>query len=288
ETLAQWDRHRATWARQVDRIIVLEGTRPQRPPMDPAVFEAWRHSTARLNAIEEERALPYLLVAIPTLARAETRGESLAELETLLLPALDVTLPRLQEEIGRVRDAFSGAQELVLCTGQQYELRMNLGTRLLLADDGYIDEADRGRGAIVSNLPAGSLYTTVLEEESEGIVWLEQVGQAREVQLDFQGGRIVQITAREGRDEVEALFAQHSGEPRRVSHIGIGLNPAVRQAMEWTLVDEHVYGALFLALGENRYMGGQNESSLNIDFAITDGTLLADGRAIVQDGQVVV
>ncbi|MFL5803531.1 MAG: hypothetical protein ACJ8CR_17530 [Roseiflexaceae bacterium] len=54
------------------------------------------------------------------------------------------------------------------------------------------------------------------------------------------------------------------------------------------LVDEHVYGSLFIALGENRYMGGQKESSLNIDFSIPSGTLLVGGRAIVADGSVVV
>ena len=52
-------------------------------------------------------------------------------------------------------------------------------------------------------------------------------------------------------------------------------------------MDEHVHGALLLALGENQYMGGQNASSLNVDYALGDATLMVDGRRIVSEGKVV-
>ena len=53
-------------------------------------------------------------------------------------------------------------------------------------------------------------------------------------------------------------------------------------------MDEHIHGGLLISLGENRYMGGQNESSLNVDYAIPQATLLVDGQPIVQEGRVVV
>jgi hypothetical protein len=54
----------------------------------------------------------------------------------------------------------------------------------------------------------------------------------------------------------------------------------------WPLVDEHVQGAVFVALGENRYLGGENASSLNVDVAVANATLLCDGRQIVEDGRL--
>ena len=66
-----------------------------------------------------------------------------------------------------------------------------------------------------------------------------------------------------------------------MSHIGIGLNPYLDRPTGWTIVDEHIHGAIFIALGENRYMGGQNELSLNVDYAFSDVTLEVDGRTIV-------
>ena len=73
-----------------------------------------------------------------------------------------------------------------------------------------------------------------------------------------------------------------------MSHIGIGLNPYLHHPTGWTIVDEHIHGAVFIALGENRYMGGQNESSLNVDYALGGVSLEVDGRTIVSQGKVIV
>ena len=54
----------------------------------------------------------------------------------------------------------------------------------------------------------------------------------------------------------------------------------------WTLVGERLHGSLFVALGENRYLGGENASSLSVDFAVPGATLLVDDR-IVDDAGVV-
>ena len=102
--------------------------------------------------------------------------------------------------------------------------------------------------------------------------------------LHFVQGRVACIEAASGAEDLEALFDAHSGEPRRVSHVGVGLNPALRQPVGWTLVDEHMRGAFFVAMGENRYMGGQNASSLNIDFCSPRATVEVDGRVLVAEG----
>ncbi len=52
------------------------------------------------------------------------------------------------------------------------------------------------------------------------------------------------------------------------------------------LIDEHCHGAIFIAFGENRYLGGKNESSLNIDFTIRDADLLIGEKAIVTRGKL--
>ena len=45
----------------------------------------------------------------------------------------------------------------------------------------------------------------------------------------------------------------------------------------WQLVDEHVHGALFLALGENRYLGGTNAKGyiLGVQYAVAHNAWLA-------------
>ena len=284
--LAAWDSHRAAWMQQVDRVIVLGGAHPNVQAAPRAALTAWETAVQRLTEIEEARRLPFLVAAIPTAQRAQQMGVSLAELEALLLPALLVPAADLQARIAHILRAATGAQQLMIRSGTEHELHMQHGSRPWLSDDGHIDADDRARGAIVSNLPAGSIYTTVLEAATEGSIWLPRAGKAEDVVLVFENGRITDIHAAKGADSLAALFDRHSGEPRRISHIGIGLNPHLHQPIGWTLVDEHVDGYLFLALGENRYMGGENESSLNVDFAVPQATLLADGHALVARGQV--
>jgi hypothetical protein len=50
------------------------------------------------------------------------------------------------------------------------------------------------------------------------------------------------------------------------------------------MVDECRMGCVFIAFGENRYLGGENASSLNVDFTIQHGTLLVDGQVVVDRG----
>ena len=119
-------------------------------------------------------------------------------------------------------------------------------------------------------------------------MWLPKAAGATGVMLHFEGGRVARIEAESGAEDLEALFDAHSGEPRRVSHIGVGLNPALSRPIGWTLVDEHIRGAFFIALGENRYMGGQNASSLNVDFCNPKATVEIDGRVLVSEGEVAV
>lgn len=49
-------------------------------------------------------------------------------------------------------------------------------------------------------------------------------------------------------------------------------------------LDHHRAGAVFVALGENRSMGGLNASSLNEGFLVTRPTLTADGDPVVNRG----
>ena len=287
--LEHWDRHRRGWLQGVDRVVTFV-----RPPTNPGsasreAQEAWRRATDRLAAIEDDRRLPFLVAAVSGLDWAETLGVPLPELEAVLLPALLASPEELQVEIDRLLDAVGDSQDLLVRSGDGYELHLTHGERLWLGDDGRIDPHDRRRGAIVSNLPAGSIYTTVLEGETRGDLLLPKAGAASQVLFTFEAGRIVDVRAASGAGELKSWLFSHSGDPGRVSHLGIGLNPYLQQPLGLDVpVDEHVYGFMFVALGDNRYMGGENASSLNVDYILPQATFLADGKTILSAGQVMV
>jgi len=276
----------AKWMQQCDRIIVLTGGWLDLKDAPAENIQAWSGAQTRLSEIEEAKRTPSIVVAVPNETQAQRLGMTLEQLEAALHDPIVAPLMDLQNAALRIQHKMAG-DAIVIRTGNNCELRLRHGGRPVLIDDGYIDNNDRERGAVVSNLPAGSVYTTVLEDSAEGDLFLSQAGDARDATLHFNKGRVVKVDAANGADEIEAMFDAHTGESRRISHIGIGANPHLRKPIGWTLVDEHVWGALFIAFGENRYMGGQNESSLNEDFALHDAALEIDGVALLNAGRVV-
>jgi leucyl aminopeptidase (aminopeptidase T) len=232
--------------------------------------------------------LPFLLVAVATRERAKHFGQEIEELERVLLPALAATPDELQREVNRILPALADDEPLVI-RSRGLELRLRRGGRRWFSDEGRMPSAEQLGGAQpVLNLPAGSLYTTVIEDATTGSLYLAEAGEACDVVLHFEEGRVAGIDAAAGVEELAAMFDRHSGEPRRVSHVGIGLNPYLATTIGWPLVDEHRHGSLFIAFGENRYLGGENASSLNVDFVISDASLAVGSRAVVEGGEVVV
>ncbi len=287
--LAVWDRRRLSWVEHdIDRVLVLAGEEREEDVPSTA-RDAWRQAVDRLTTAEERRRLPYLLTAVPTEARAREMGVTLADLEDSVLPALLATPQELGREIDRVLGLLRTARTLTIRSAAG-ELHLTLAARPWLSDRGALPAASVSSGGVqpVNNLPAGAVYTTVVEEATQGSIRISRAAEARDITLHFMGGRAMAIDAAEGKAELDALFARHSGEARRVSHVGIGLNPYLRRDIGWTLVDEHRHGNLLLAMGENRYLGGANRSSLNVDLALPAATLLADGQVIVGDGTLAV
>ena len=136
-----------------------------------------------------------------------------------------------------------------------------------MVDDGVVGVDDVALGAVVSNLPAGSVYWTVIEDATRGNVSISD-GSV----LDFDGdGRV--------------SSGNYAGE--RVSHMGIATNPRVSDPIGWTIVDEHRPGAVFLALGENRYMGGENESTINVDLLVDAPTVRIGDVVVVDRGRLI-
>jgi leucyl aminopeptidase (aminopeptidase T) len=288
--LASWDRRRLAWTETTDRILVLSGAERDLTAAPADALAAWGQAIDRLTHDEERRCIPCLLAAVPTLARAEQLGIRLPQLEDHILPALAAHPRELRRALEPVLAALSQARAITIGSGSGCVLELDISDRQWLSDTGDMSAADRlapGTQAVL-NLPSGALYTTVVETATHGALWLPEALGAHDVTLRFEGGRVVAIEAARGADQLRDLFDRHTGEPRRISHIGIGLNPYLADPIGWTLVDEHCYGAVLVAFGENRYLGGQNASSLNVDVSMPSANLFADQRAIVRQGRLAV
>lgn len=204
----------------------------------------------------DERGMLTLVVALPSRAVASALGRSVDELDAVVFPAILADIAEARERCLAAAAAVEASPTVTVRTDGCL-LTLDRSRRVVHCDDGVIDSDDRDSGAVVSNLPAGSVYWTVIEEATRGSVRLEDG-----TMLTFDAaGRVAS--------------GEFVGE--RVSHVGLGLNPMLTEPLGWTIVDEHIGGRLFLALGENRYMGGANASTINVDLLVADAANLAVG-----------
>jgi leucyl aminopeptidase (aminopeptidase T) len=96
--LRNWDQHRARWLYQVDRVLVLTAAEPAFARVPQDALAAWEQADLRLTRIQEERRLPFLLVAVPTELRARQLGLTFEALGELLLPAMDISVVDLNRQ----------------------------------------------------------------------------------------------------------------------------------------------------------------------------------------------
>lgn len=283
ERLEGWSRHRAALLESADGVVSIAATLPPLEQAPERAAAAWLRGRQGMHAVEARRRLPFMVLAVPTARLARDLGQPLSQLDQAALPAMAAPLAELRSDIAAALARVAEAETLVL-ESPGCRLVLHRGDRVWLSDDGQVSPEDRAHGAVVSNLPAGSVYTTVLEDRTEGSVRLPTLDQARDVVLTFRAGRVVNVQAARNASAVRELLDRHSGDPGRISHVGFGLNRRIPAETGWPLLDHHRAGAVFLALGENRYIGGANASTLDEDFLVAQPTLTAADNLVVDRG----
>jgi aminopeptidase len=106
------------------------------------------------------------------------------------------------------------------------------------------------------------------------------------VRLTFQDGKVVQASAEQGQDYLDATLETDPGA-RFLGEIGIGTNTGIDRATGKILLDEKMAGTVHLALGRSYpESGGTNESAVHWDLICdlrNGGRITADGEPLVID-----
>ena len=264
--LSCWDVERVGVAGEIGGLIVLGGLRLDLAGLASEGVAAWSAAMGRVEAVIDGRCVPTVVVAVPTQDVATNLALTIEALEAKVVPSILLSASELIAATTGVVDGLARGSSIELRTPGG-SLFVERGTRPLLIDDGVVDAEDIRAGATVSNLPAGSVYWTVLEDATRGRV------------------ELIDGTVLEFGPDGRVTTGEFAGE--RVSHLGIATNPLVSGSIGWTIVDEHRAGTVFLALGENRYLGGENASAINVDLLPASPTVLIGEAMLVADGELV-
>jgi aminopeptidase len=228
-------------------------------------------------------------IAYPTEEQAFLYGVDFKEFYTMVWDALDIDYKALAQRASRLQKMLQDSSSITITDEKGTDITFNIEGRPILKDDGIIDDEDLKRGDKIMNLPAGEVYTTPHERESEGKVVFDFVFQrgapCGTLPVDVSSGKVTPL-----HDSAESAFftevLQHStGDKDIIGEIGFGLNPCITKPVGHQLLDEKIMGTVHLALGENRSYGGCNQSDLHWDLIISRPTVWADKTLVMEKGK---
>lgn len=143
------------------------------------------------------------------------------------------------------------------------------------------------------NMPDGEIYISPVENSIQGRVKFNFPSVYRGqtvagVELIFENGELISITAEKGQDYLLSRLAIDEGA-RCLGEFAIGTNEHIQQFTGNTLFDEKIGGTIHMALG-NSYVetGGQNKSNVHWDMVHdmrNDSKIYADDELFYESGK---
>jgi aminopeptidase len=220
----------------------------------------------------------------PTPAQAAAFGLEWSAFSGMFWRSMDVDYGELQQKADAAARLFEGAGTVRIRSPKGTDLTLGVAGRPIDKDVGLV-----GRETDLSNLPAGEICLAPLEDQADGTVVFDLAfwdgRRIEDLEVRFERGVVTPVRAATEFEYFCGVLDSADGDARVIGELGIGLNPAVGEPCGYTLTDEKILGTVHLALGDNRMLGGVNDSSLHWDMMILRPTVAVDGRPLLDDGE---
>lgn len=189
----------------------------------------------------------------------------------------------------RLASMLEKGQNISVKQGKDTDLRFEIAGRIPYVSDGTIDEADIERGQVFTSLPAGTVAVAPIETTASGRVRfdlpLPRSGKLiRGIEWKFEQGRLVSFNAKQNLNAVKGRWEMAKGDRDRIGSLILGINPRARFGFN---IDSLVRGAVSIGIGENRQLGGENNTDFSLAGTLSKATVELDGIPIVKNGRYV-
>jgi leucyl aminopeptidase (aminopeptidase T) len=226
----------------------------------------------------------------PTDGQAKRLGITKSELTRMFYDGLNVDYAAMQATGEAVRKALSGGKTARITTPAGTDLTVQVAGRQAFASDGVLSDDKLKKGGVACQLwlPAGEVYVTPVPGTAEGTVVVERMSwkgkEIRGLRLRFAKGKLTEMKAESGLEEFQAMYDASGAGKDEFSLLQVGINPAVRLPKDSLGRLYMEAGAIWIGTGNNVWAGGDNNASFGVDCLLRGGTLVIDGKALVQDG----
>ena len=249
------------------------------------------------HSIQDRRHVRWLLFGWPFKKRAQELKIPYQKLRRIMRNSIKVSFEKsLLDLLKTYHKAFSGAKKIKITADDGTNLEFSVKGRHFLVDDGITDAEDIKRNDVGGNIPCGEVFTAPVENSANGLFVIPHAsipgqGMAHELKLTFKNGRVVQSTAKKGKDFLKKFIAQNSKDADRIAELGIGCNRGAEFTGGEIIIDEKILGTIHVAIGWNIGFGGKTNASSHLDF-IKDlrqrnGKLFVDKKLTIDRGKLV-
>lgn len=190
-------------------------------------------------------AKPWVITLFPTPGFAAMEGLPLEEYTRFLVRASTVDPRPLLGAEERIAPLFERARTMRVVT------RHPDGRELTLSLDIAPSRPALSYG--LRNFPDGEVFTSPDARRTEGELYLDLPlnnggNDIEGVYLRFEGGRIVDYSAKVGHAELSAIIETDDGS-HRLGEVALGMNPGLDHVLKHPLLVEKVGGTLHVAIG---------------------------------------
>ena len=239
-----------------------------------------------------EKKIPstYIMLGQVTPQRAKTYGFNYSVWKKSVDDALAVKYEDMSKLGKKVRDALEKTREVHIVAGERTDLKFRLDGRPVRVYDGVIDEDDLAKGLFSAMLPSGSVTVAPVEESANG-TFVADIPQPQygkliyDISWGFKDGRLVSFTGGRNVEAIKATWEKAGGDKEKLGSFSLGINPKARTGF---LTNSIVLGTASISIGENRELGGKNESDWMFEITVSKPTVKLDGKTILKDGKITI
>lgn len=258
----------------------------QEPPK--VIAAAMKHSDAFISIVGKSITHTH---AVMEAVKNGSRGVVLTQFseDMMIHGGIECDFEQAKIVCKAMADSLAGAKEIVLTTAAGTNLR-------------YSAEGRRGNSLYCmvekgefSTVPTVEANVSPLEGTANGVIVADAsipyigIGVLEEpVRLIVENGFIISIEGgKQAKQLKQDLEAKKDPNVYNIAEMGVGLNPQCR-FMGFMLEDEGVYGSAHIGIGTSITLGGVVKASCHYDLIMRDATIEADGKLLMNEGNVLV
>ncbi len=279
------------WYDDVDGLISIDPTCDPRSLADVPETRIGANRGAMRKVMDkvEQRGIRWTGMGYPTRELATTFGVPYNQFWDMFWKAINVDYDKLYQRGKVLAKAFKNADMVHLTSKKGTDLTFSVKKRKTLIDDGVISPEDLRNKDVGNNLPCGEVFMAPVETSANGRAVFDLAfrkgHRIEDIDITFKDGRMVKSKAKKNERLFKDVVKNSHGDKDRIGEFGIGINPRVNKAIGYVITDEKIIGTIHIAIGENRGMGGKNESTLHWDMVMMKPDIEVDGEKIMSGGK---